>query len=433
MRTKRFPISIPRTVVSACIIAGVIAGVASAAIGADAFDRQKPSNKVTIPPPITSVRIKDGHLLVNDRPFFPLGVSMAAHWHLGLKDVGEKGFNMVNTAGSNPDTYRIDIDNAYANGMYSEVSLNGICEDLAMVEKVVLKCRNAPGLLAWQIQDEINAMRLPEPKDKPYRERPYQIPPEKVKLVYNLIKRLDPLKRPVWVNLCHGWAEDHAAYQPVVDIMSADPYPVPAAPLPMVAFYTDVTKKGCAGKPLWMTLQMSKLRPTYAGDRPPTITEARCMTYMAIAHGASGVTYYSFNEGAYFRASHSDPAYWSQWADLTAELRTLTPYILSPEITDPIKVVMLEGQEDLMLLPWGFAALHLSLRKTENGWFLIAVNGINEKVRARLTLPFEVGIPQGAVRFENRTINLEGNTIEDTWQPYQVHLYELAKPIAVPK
>ena len=59
------------------------------------------------------------------------------------------------------------------------------------------------------------------------------------------------------------------------------------------------------------------------------------MTYLAVAHGISGINYFSFHYHVGdmdWWANQSEPAYWAQWADLTAELRLLAPCLLAPEV-----------------------------------------------------------------------------------------------------
>ncbi|MFH2068023.1 MAG: beta-galactosidase [Candidatus Omnitrophota bacterium] len=380
-------------------------------------------------PAVKTVETRDGRLIVNGKPFFPIGVYHAGHWHKGLRECGTQGFNLVQAYGGSPEDMRKDVDDAFANGMYSALALNAYCEQPELVEKIVLACREAPGLLVWLLEDEPN-IRLPEPKDMPYAERPFRLPPAKLKPIYELLKRLDPV-HPVWINLAHGYLADHQAYNAVADIQSDDIYPVPGTALPAVASYADVVVQGAAGKVPWLVLQMAPVRPELGDkDRHPTMAEVRCMTYMALAHGITGVAYYSFNErpiwdnppGLGWRTSESAPAYWAQWADLTTELAALAPYLLAPPVQGNVKTEITEGSDEPG--PWNHPALHVSLRKTETGYFLIAVNGFNSLVKARLTLPVNPKAPQAAVRFENRLIPVTESTIEDTFAPYAVHLYD---------
>lgn len=377
-------------------------------------------------PPVRSVETSAGRLVVNGQPFFPIAIYHAAHWHEGLPEAGAQGFNLVQTYGSSPESFRRDVDDAFSNGMYAAVALNGLCEKLDVVEQIVLACREAPGLLAWLLEDEPN-IRLPEPADKPYEERPFRLGPDKLRPVYELITRLDPA-HPVWLNLAHGFLADHRAYNSVADIKSDDIYPVPEVALPAVAAYADAIVAGAGTNVPWIILQMAPVRPQLGDkDRAPTITEARCMTYMALAHGCTGVGYYSFNErpGYDWRIPQTAPALWAQWADLTAELRALSPWLLAPE-AGKVSVELRSGPAEPG--PWGFAAIHTSLRRGPDGWLLIAVNGLDTAIQARMKLPEDVAATQAAVRFEARLTPVSDGAIEDSFAPYAVHLYQIVPP-----
>ena len=390
-------------------------------------------SNVSAIPPVKTVETKDGRLLLNGQLFLPIAIYHAAHDHKGLPEAGEKGFNTVQVHGRTPAALKKDLDNAFANGMYGLVALNGLCEDLDFLKKLVLANRNHPGLLVWSLEDEPNG-RVSEPNNIPFVDRAYRLPPEKLKLAYDLIKKLDP-KHPIWLNLCHGILKDHQVYEPVADIMSDDIYPIPKNALACVAAYADVTVQGCAGKPAWLVLQMNPVRPDWKEkDRHPTIAEVRCMTYMAIAHDVSGVLYYAFNEANWeyegwpwsnWRTSRSAPAYWAQWTDLTAELNALAPLILSPSVKGDVEVEILKGNAGIG--PWDFSALHLSLRKGRNSYFMIAVNGFNTPIKAKFSLPAEVKniAENAAVRFENRLLKIRENVLLDNFEPYAVHLYEI--------
>jgi hypothetical protein len=369
------------------------------------------------PPPIKRVEIRDAGLYVNGEPFFPIGVDHAAHWHYSLPEAGAQGFNVVTTHGLKeiPHSYRYDIDEAYANGMYSVALLtNSVWENLETVEQIILACRNAPGLLAWGLEHEPNLLTGARPATTDI-EPPYRMPPATFKPLYEMIKRLDP-HHPIHVELAYGNLNDHQRYTVVADIHNDMCRPVPHAPLAAVAAYTDNVIKGAAGKPGWMELQMMAI-----GGRNPTIAEVRCMTYMGIAHGLSGIIYKAFHYGEWWVTD--SPGYWVQWADLTSELRLLTPHLVTAEVAG-LQTEIIEGTSGDGAL--GYTALHTSLRKTEQGYFLIAVNGFDEPVRGRFTIPVpENGLTlQAAVRFEKRLIEITEGVFEDGFGPYEVHLYE---------
>ena len=198
-----------------------------------------------LPPPVERVETRKGRLFLNGEPFFLVGASHVADVHYSLPEAAEMGFNAVVTHGlrENPQSFRMDIDDAYANGLYSLVSLsNGIWKDLDTTEQIILACRDAPGLLVWELEDEPN-IRTDGPEGTPHLDLPYRMPPEDFRPVYDLIKRLDP-DHPVWLNLAYGYEKDHREYRDVADIHSDDVYPVPDYPLTHVAQNSEAVVKG---------------------------------------------------------------------------------------------------------------------------------------------------------------------------------------------
>jgi hypothetical protein len=132
--------------------------------------------------------------------------------------------------------------------------------------------------------------------------------------------------------------------------------------------------------------------------------------------------------------NESSPGYWAQWADLTAELRTLAPCLVTLEAPEPLEVKIIKGnagvtsvKTDMHAEEHRYEALHLSLRQTSSGYFLIAVNGVDEPIKARFELPVpEDGLAErAAVRFENRLVDVAEGVFEDSFGPYAVHLYEI--------
>ena len=268
--------------------------------------------------PIESVRATPQGIYVNGEPFFPVGVGHAAHWHHRWKKAAETGFNCVTTCGKTPEDFRRDIDYSYVWGMYSVCYLgNGVWKDRELTREIILACRRAPGLLAWELEDEPNSGAGPNNDAGPY-----QYPPEILMDTYRMIKRLDP-KHPVVVNLMHGAPQAYQDYAVCSDIQSGDIYPVeghtpntvPPENMAAVGRYVDAIKS--AGETPWIWLQMSSMTDTTR--RPPNITEVRSMTEIALAHGATAIRYLAFHINGW--NVYDDPELWQDWKDFIAELQ----------------------------------------------------------------------------------------------------------------
>ena len=384
-------------------------------------------------PPIQSVDIQGQRLLVNGEPFFSVTVPLCYTPKSRSRDAifADMPTNTVTTHTSDVKVarlFRVDVDRAFSQGRYA---LCAFAHDQWKrpheIEQIVKACRDAPGLLAYKLTDEPNIRDNPGPRlldqDLPRDKYPYITQPALLEPIYQLIKRLDPV-HPVWLNLAYGLVKDHEDYAHVSDIQSDDVFPVPTYTMVHVAQASDAVTQGFSG-PGWMYLQISgAYNPVESSDvRCPTIEEVRCMTYMAIAHGMTGIVYMPFHAGEWWE-EQGILSYVAQLEDLIAELRLLSPALIAPEVPKLIAEII-EGHAGNH--HFGYTALHTSLRRTANGYFLIAVNAAEWPIKAR----FQVSVPipglvrQAAVRSERRMVDVQDGVFEDTFDPVTVHLYEI--------
>lgn len=65
-------------------------------------------------PPVKRVDMRAEGLYVNGKPFFPVGIGWAGHWHHSMPEASAMGFNLVTTHGLNTNvaSFRMDIDDA---------------------------------------------------------------------------------------------------------------------------------------------------------------------------------------------------------------------------------------------------------------------------------------------------------------------------------
>jgi hypothetical protein len=104
---------------------------------------------------------------------------------------------------------------------------------------------------------------------------------------YNTIKLLAPDQPVLIVQNNYSRLQDTA---PAADILATDPYPVPNVSLRAVVDATQSSIRAVAGnKPVWTVL------PQY-GAKIPTREELRCMVWLAIASGANGLGFFTWDE-----------------------------------------------------------------------------------------------------------------------------------------
>jgi len=378
-------------------------------------------------PDIRKVEIGKGNeLLVNGKPFFPMIMTLAGHWHEGHADVGRQGFNVIDTYGFNKkiEYGRKDLDNARANGLYGVVTLNDLWGNLPGLAETIAALKDHPALLAWVLPDEPDLTKG--------RTR------ELCRQMYETIKRLDP-NHPVWLNL----SESNHAYKGVCDIISEDSYPVqdPIAhyDISLPVMHVDrlrefVNRK----KPVWMYVQ------TYHVNykcRIPTPAEVRCLTYLGIAHGVKGIAFYSFHEPGDkthgtkedgWRLSRDEPKLWASLKDLNKEISRLAPVILSADSSAETSVDItspLSRRRD----QWGFSPIHTILKKHKGTLYLFAVNGFREKIAAQYKIS-RVGafVPKSGARsvLEEREIPIRKTgsgaiSFEDRFEELGVRVYKI--------
>ena len=365
------------------------------------------------PPKPGEVKI-DGRsrgLIVDGKPFFPFG--FYAHraggpWYddpdpqLVLRLDGAFGFNLICVYHSFPPEYRrdkrqtisdfLDYADAVGLGVHYDVrqiaDLEPSTEVSGWLAEEVEAHRDQPGLLTWYLSDEPCGRG---------------IPPDRYVVHNAQMKQLDPYHPTAMVFCVPAKAHEYAEG---MDILMVDPYPVPRGPLTRVAETVDLVVKATGGSvPVWCVPQ------AFGGgewwEREPTWQEERCMTYLAIAHGATGIQYFLR------RVPHSNPfvdATWAECRKLAREARELTPALLSHEPRPAVS----SPDPELHLAAWRY-----------NGWaYVLTVNVVNGPRALAVTCD---GAPTGdraEVMFEDRSVPVSaGGEIADLIDGYGVRIY----------
>ena len=220
-------------------------------------------------------------------------------------------------------------------------------------------------------------------------------------------------------------------YINVSDIFMIDPYPIwkwADYRVTIVSDYVDAAFEAMkaigVSKPLWVVLQafgyQDEDNRAWGWDREPTYAEEKCMTYLAIVHGAKGIFYYCFG-GPGLPGSGSDryfipnsPQHWSNLKSITRELEQLTPILVShDEIGDWLDV----NSPDI----------HFLIKNAQDRRFLFAVNSSNQEITTTFSDFYdEVNQPTSdtlTVLFEDREVFISEGSFSDQFDPYGVHIY----------
>jgi len=267
--------------------------------------------------PIREAKAVGDTITVNGKPFLARML-----YHAPMTDyISSHGFNVVQCFGSDPDplpSIQKHLDACQKVGLYGTVALfnnqyfnKGPEFDLAHLEEAVLKFRDHPALLCWDLIDE------PEPS----------MQPAAVQAGADLIRRLDP-HHFVWVNLCrNNPVTDYLASQ---DLWSYDSYPFPQmTPFDYKRRWLDTTDRDVLGKrPLGTCLQT--YNPNRHTQRMPTPDELRTSMWLHVIHGYKWFGYYSYHDGEPAGCLARAPELLSYTRALNTELVQLQDVILAP-------------------------------------------------------------------------------------------------------
>src|SRR5664280_701238 len=358
-----------------------------------------------------------GGLIVNKLPFFPFGFYCYSPVSPSLpEEEVVKGFNMISPYQKIlPETLnerKAYMDRCAELGMkvhYNLLSVSGgggvgsKIEGLSEVEKrerlisEIKTFRDHPALLGWYISDEPNGK---------------SITPEQLEDIYRTVKENDPW-HPVSIVFMAPFLTSKN-YSDALDIVMADPYPVPDLPVTKPGDVAGQLKTEFKGKrPFWIVPQ------AFGGgelwSREPTIQEIRSMTWQSIINGATGIQYFVRQGLNYFPKS---VATWSECGRMAVEVAELTPWLLSDEETLPVT----STSKNILVTS-----------RIHNGQLAImAVNKVNEPVSTTFRVK---GLQNGKARvlFENRLISFNSGVISDQLAPFgsQVYLLSIKPEITV--
>ena len=359
-----------------------------------------------------------GGLIVNKRSFFPFGFYCYSPVSPSLpEEEVVKGFNVISPYQKIiPET--IDDRKAYMDrcaqlGMkvhYNLLSVSGgggvgsTIEGLGDEEKrerlitEIQTFMDHPALLGWYIADEPNG---------------YRIPPEQIEEIYRTVKEIDPW-HPVSIVFMAPFISSKK-YINALDIVMADPYPIPVLPVSMVGDVAGQLKAEFKGKrPVWIVPQTFGGGETWS--REPTLQEIRSMTWQSIIKGATGIQYFVRQGPNYFPKS---VAAWAECGRMAVEVAEITPWLLSDEETLPV-----ESYSNNVVVS----------SRSHNGQLIVmAVNKRNQPQGAQIRIT-GINNTQAKVLFENRSVAVTGGLITDHLAPFgsQVYLINIKTEKKVP-
>jgi len=292
---------------------------------------------------VTTVR-DDGVILVDGRPLFPIGLySVWKREHNGndfdrcLRELRDAGFNTVHTYHAQRDA---ELTEFYAAARRYGLKViiaprggaNGADPQTA-VRTVVEECRQ-PALLAWYLADDTAS----------------HISPAELQRVHQAMGDIDPFHVTVQADGVAAGGTGKSRYTDYVNSTDAflpEIYPIRSdrqcevadVIRDMQAIGDDLRRAG-RHAPVWAIIQDFE---GWGWKRYPTQAETRAMTYLAIIHGATGMTWYTYGGTGKNHGVTHDPQVWTGLKRIARELADLHEVLVERTPKQRQEVTILSG------------------------------------------------------------------------------------------
>lgn len=371
---------------------------------------------------------EDGVLLVRGKPCFPIGLYGVPEDDRVMAELSQAGFNSVvwysprYYPATSPSRVRTYLDHLHKHGLMgilatpSPDTVNNAAQSQEFIENVVKPLASHPALLSWYLADE-----------------PHHSTTDVVgfRQGYEQYCSIDPyhpaalVQQPVSPT-AYSW------FASGMDVLMIDVYPrftVDGGPVDHR--YPDLIRHcmkaaldaGNRPRPVWYvppTWNPRRWAPWHEKQyRLPTVQEQRTMAYTAIAHGAKGIIWFSF-DGEYVCPKYdcTVPDFWPAFKALASELSYLAPVLLAQD-----------GRREVSVHP-PHAPISLLAKEYQGHLYVIAVNRSAHSVPATFTLnEAKAEWSDLTVISEERLLELRQGSFTDALGPYQTHLYTTAPKV----
>ena len=370
----------------------------------------------------------DGVALVGGKPFFPIGLyglrTLPVNGNSlekAVKDVADAGFNFVHSYQAGAKKEFLDLAHKYGLKTWTGVRIPGT--------NFVENLRKHPAVLAWYVGDD-TAMHYT---------------PQQIYDRVDGVNAIDPRRITCQADVMNS-GDAISSYRPfvkVTDVFMPEIYPVHGVtPNPlekcvaatvrdMKRFKSDVAEvKDDKPHGIWPIIQYFKGWTSW--KRFPNRDELYAMTFASIAHGAHGVTWYTYGgtvEPEKKRFNYgvtATPETWRNITNLVARLKELSPVLVTRTPPQPAPAKIISGPEKDI---YGNESISMLLKRYRGETYLIAVNGTLKEVAAQFNIDQKVRPSTAQVLWENRTLPVTGGKLTDTFAPFAVHVYKIEDPI----
>ncbi len=375
---------------------------------------------VLIRPPrstnVVSVR-EDGVVLIDGKPFFPIG--LYAVWKKpfndnsfdkAFSDLKAAGFNLAHTYSSTRGPDFVEFYAAAARHgikLYVASDAGANCTEVDTVLWDVVREEGQPALLAWYLADDTAS----------------HVGPEELRTVSEAIHDIDPAhitvqadgvgSRPIsrytkYVNSTDGFLPE------LYPIRGDGDRGVPQIIADLETIRADLAAAGTRRKTIWAIVQYFQ---GWGWPRYPTKAELWAMSYLAIIHGANGITWYTYGGWGDNHGVTDSPDKWQNICELAGELSQLQDVLTEPTGPQPPAPEIVGGPEQDAL---GYPSINALLKEHGGRRYLLAANSAGAEVSARFRVkaPGKIALP-----FEGRELAAGEQGFTDAFAPYGVHVY----------
>ncbi len=364
-----------------------------------------------LPPKFNEVKTDrlTGTLIIHGLPFIPFGFYAYSPVYPTLpEEEAVKGFNMMSPyqkiRKKTLKQRKAYMDRCAALGMKVNYNLLSVAGEGGVRSKMnatdekkrkllireINTFKDHPALLSWYIADE------PVGQGKP---------PGPLMETYKLIKKVDPYHpvTVVFMTPSQAWR-----YAGTMDIVMADPYPIPNAPVTVVENVSRLLKKSFyPAKPLWIVPQAFGGAENW--KREPTPGEIRVMTYLALINGARGIQYFIRNGLNGFPKSTET---WNECGKIALETAELTPYYAQGKV---VAGVTTDNNN-----------ISLKAFSKDSSMVLICVNKSHQPMLFTVTLQDTLHGSKVEVMFENRSVSTTKHQLSDIIDGLGTRVYKLS-------
>ncbi len=317
-------------------------------------------------------------------------------------------------------------------------------EQLAELKKqgmLVVCSQNALGrehlsdraILAWMHGDE------PDNAQRVRGQKGYGPPIEPAKIIadYQRIKAADP-SRPVFLNLGQGVAwdnyigrgvrrnhpEDYAEYVKGCGIASFDIYPAchdhpdVAGKLWFVADGVSRLRKWAGPKRLvWNCIECTRIHNPSTKATP---AQVKAEVWMSIVRGSKGIVYFCQEWQPKFVEAGllADSAMLQEVTAVNEQIQRLAPVLNGPDV---IGAVTLESSQ-------ADVPIEALVKRHAGSIYIFSVSMRGAASTATFKLAGRSGKQSAKVLGEERTLEIDGGSFRDSFEPWGVHLYQIAEP-----